>query len=412
LFSLDHHNGEMDKQNSGPPSKTPKSPKRKTSDSAATNRGPSGPVVAAAAARRTRTVRSFPASSFEEALNFAKVILDFGSGQPVRRVLIFDHIGKSPESGPSRQLVTNANKYNLIKGGFAAEQLELTADGKIACDDQVQPRERMRARVQLGILGIEPFAALYGKFKELRLPARAALIDAVKNNGVSPDAAEEAVDTFIVNLRFVGLLKTLSGADRIITIEHSLDEAPPSLAGASFSDPVRSNSQLITTDAAHFETMAFYITPIGEKDSESRRHSDLFLGSIIEPALEPLKLTVLRADKIDQPGVITNQVLEYLFKARLVIADLSFHNPNVFYELAIRHMLQKPVVQLMRAADKVPFDVNQVRTIIIDTTDIYTLTPQIDAYRSQVAAQVRRALDAPEAVDNPLTALLSTLKGV
>lgn len=393
------------------PAKKPLRTKKPAADAAkVTGASVSDAALQAAVAKRTRTVRTFPASSFEEALNFAKSILEFGSGQPVRRVLIFDHIGKSPESGPSRQLVTNANKYNLIKGSFAAEQLELTADGKMACDDQVQPRERARARVQLAILGIEPFAALYNKFKELRLPARAALIDAVKDSGVSADACEEAVDTFIVNLRFVGLLKTLSGADRIITVEHLLDETPSNSIGASSPALIKSGSALITGQAAQFETMAFYITPIGEPGSESRKHSDLFLGSIIEPALEPLNLKVMRADKIDQPGVITNQVLEYLFKARLVIADLSFHNPNVFYELAIRHMLQKPVVQLIRAADKVPFDVNQVRSIIIDTTDIYTLTPQIDAYRSQVAAQVRRALDAPEAVDNPLTGLLSGLK--
>src|SRR5262249_5776150 len=147
---------------------------------------------------------------------------------------------------------------------------------------------------------------------------------------------------------------------------------------------------------AHFETMAFYITPIGEPGTEQRQHSDLFLGSIVEPALESLKLTVVRADKIDRPGVITKQVIEYLMKARLVIADLSYHNPNVFYELAVRHMLKKPVVQLMRSLDKIPFDVNQVRTISIDTTSIYTLTPKLDAYRAEIATQVRRALENPE----------------
>jgi hypothetical protein len=127
------------------------------------------------------------------------------------------------------------------------------------------------------------------------------------------------------------------------------------------------------------------------------------LGSIIEPALEPLKLSVVRADKIDRPGIITKQVIEYLMKARLVIADLSYHNPNVFYELAVRHMLRKPVVQIMRVADPIPFDVNQVRTITIDTSSIYTLTPKIDAYRAEIAAQVRRALENPESVDTPLS---------
>jgi len=112
---------------------------------------------------------------------------------------------------------------------------------------------------------------------------------------------------------------------------------------------------------------------------------------------------VVRADAIDKPGTITRQIIEYLLKSRLVIADLSFHNPNVFYELALRHAMRLPVVQLIRASDRVPFDLNQIRTIRIDTSDIYALVPKIDTYRSEIASQVRRALDDPDSVDNPIT---------
>src|SRR5690606_3234995 len=104
--------------------------------------------------------------------------------------------------------------------------------------------------------------------------------------------AEEAVDTFIVNLRFVGLLQTLSGAERIVTVEHLLDSLPSSprqasaLPGGIVSLPHNGkSSSLITAEQANFESMCFYVTPIGEDDSEQRRHSDLFLGSIVEPAL-------------------------------------------------------------------------------------------------------------------------------
>jgi hypothetical protein len=78
---------------------------------------------------RKRVSRSFPASSFEETLEFAKAIFRVGSGNPVRRLTLFNEIGKSPESGPSRQLITNASKYELIKGNYKSEQLELTPDG-------------------------------------------------------------------------------------------------------------------------------------------------------------------------------------------------------------------------------------------------------------------------------------------
>jgi hypothetical protein len=94
--------------------------------------------------------------------------------------------------------------------------------------------------------------------------------------------------------------------------------------------------------------------------------------------------------------------------ARVVVADLSFHNPNVFYEVALRHACRKPVVQLIRAVDRIPFDLDQFRTIVIDTTDIYSLVPQIETYRSEIANQVRRALEGTGDVENPLTVFFPT----
>ena len=156
-----------------------------------------------------------------------------------------------------------------------------------------------------------------------------------------------------------------------------------------------SHSQdLITQDHAHFQTTCFYITAIGDDGSEHRKHSDLFLGNILEPALATFGLNVIRADGIDKPGMITRQVIEYILRSRLVIADLSFHNPNVFYELALRHATRLPIVQIIRAGDLIPFDIHQMRTIVIDNRDIYSLVPKIETYRSEIASQVRRALEA------------------
>lgn len=362
------------------------------------------------AVKRKRTQRPFPACSFEESFDFAKELFNYGSGKSVRRLSFFDHLQKSPESGPSRQLVTNSNKYGLIKGGAAAEQLELTTDGIKALDEDLPVRDQLKAKIQLAIGQIEPFSKLYERFSGNKLPARAALVDAAKEFDISTDLAEEAVDTFVVNLRFLGLLQTLSGAERIVTKDHLLDSLPASPIGnASVTTNLSAVTQtkmgtgLLTSEHAHFETTCFYVTPIGEEDSEQRKHSDLFLGSIVEPALEQLGLKVVRADAIDKPGTITRQIVEYLLKSRLVIADLSFHNPNVFYELAIRHAVRLPVVQLIRASDRVPFDLNQIRTIKIDTSDIYSLVPKIDTYRAEIGNQVRRALEDPDSVDNPLT---------
>ena len=275
-----------------------------------------------------------------------------------------------------------------------------------------------RARISLAIEGVDLFNALYNRLLGNKLPLRAALIDAAKDEGVGEDLAEEAIDTFVINLRFVGLLQTLSGAERVVSIEHYLDTLPgKGLASAQveFNKPRQDQARseggaLVTAAKAEFDTTCFYITAIGEEGSEQRQHSDLFVSSIVEPALESFGLKLIRADAIDKPGTITRQIIDYILQSRLVIADLSFHNPNVFYELAIRHAARLPVVQIARTQERLPFDVNQMRTVRIDTSDIYTLVPKLETHRAELSSQVRRALENPEAVANPLSTFYPALR--
>ena len=276
----------------------------------------------------------------------------------------------------------------------------------------------------MAILRIPPFAALYERFTDVRLPARAVLIDALKELQVRSDAAEEGVDTFIVNLRFVGLLQTLSGAERIVGVDHLLDALPVTAVASQVLNELPSEGSLAVSRSistsepgdpfasgeAEFETTCFYIAPIGEEDSEQRRHSDLFLANIVEPALATFKLSVVRADRIGKSGMITRQVIEYLLRSRLVIADRSFHNPNVFYELALSHAVRLPIVQLIRAEDRLPFDIHQMRTVVIDNRDIYSLVPKLETYRSEIANQVRRALEAAAEADTPISVFFPSFK--
>jgi hypothetical protein len=77
--------------------------------------------------------------------------------------------------------------------------------------------------------------------------------------------------------------------------------------------------------------------------------------------------------------------------------------------MAVRHATRKPVIQISRRADPLPFDVGQVRTIVIDTTDIYSLVPKLATYKSEVAAHARAALSEGESTSNPLTVFLPGL---
>ena len=110
------------------------------------------------------------------------------------------------------------------------------------------------------------------------------------------------------------------------------------------------------------------ISPIGEPNSSTRRQSDQVLRHIIRPAVEPAYKAV-RADEIAEPGLITSQIMQHVIEDDLVISDLTDLNPNVLYELAVRHAILKPFVQIITNGQAIPFDVSGNRTVFFDLKD-------------------------------------------
>ena len=82
---------------------------------------------------------------------------------------------------------------------------------------------------------------------------------------------------------------------------------------------------------------------------------------LIKPVLEDLSIDCIRADEIKHSGVIDVPMYEWLYKADLVIADISTANANAIYELGVRHAL-KPYTTIVIAEDKLiyPFDLNHI----------------------------------------------------
>lgn len=143
----------------------------------------------------------------------------------------------------------------------------------------------------------------------------------------------------------------------------------------------------------------FFIAPIGDEGSDQRKHSDMLLEYVVAPAALEAGLDVpVRADHISKPGIITNQIIERLVEDDLVIADLSLHNPNVFYELAVRHAVQKPIIQLISKGERIPFDVSPVRTIefVLDLEGAKKA-------KEALVAQINECIANGGKVENPLS---------
>lgn len=361
---------------------------------------------------RTRTTRPYPASSFADALELGGAIMTFAAGERVRRLTLLEKMQKSDTSSTTRMMITNSGKYSITTGSYVAEYLELTPKGLIVVNPQSSERDRRRAAFDLAIDGIAPFKVLYEHYRGKRLPEREMIKDVLRDSGTEAGDLDECVDTFIVNVKYLGLLRTIGGAETLVTIDQVLEELPNEVAFAGIVGMAAASPRVaidatkraeVEVGAVDWKRTCFYITPIGSDDSVERKHADLFMSSLVQPALEELGLIVVRADHIGEPGMITSQILEYLKRSRLAIADLSYLNPNVFYEVALRHALRLPVVQIIRKADRLPFDVNQARTLVFDTSDIYSLVPRLQTYRAEIATQARKALDDPESVGNPVS---------
>lgn len=106
----------------------------------------------------------------------------------------------------------------------------------------------------------------------------------------------------------------------------------------------------------------FIITPIGDDTDPIRRHIEGIIDAAIIPALgDQYKIVV--AHKISEPGSITKQVIDAVYNSKLVIANLTNRNPNVMYELGLRHATGKPVIMIAERGTSLPSDIIMERTI-------------------------------------------------
>ena len=143
----------------------------------------------------------------------------------------------------------------------------------------------------------------------------------------------------------------------------------------------------------------FVIAPIGESGSETRKRSDIILKYVIAPVAEHCGYTALRADQISEPGLITSQVIQHIIDDPLVIADLTERNPNVFYELAIRHALRKPLVQIIKKGEQIPFDVAGTRTIPVDHQDLES----VEEAKSDIIKQIDSIEKNDHDIETPIS---------
>lgn len=105
--------------------------------------------------------------------------------------------------------------------------------------------------------------------------------------------------------------------------------------------------------------MCFIIMPFGG-------WFDYYYETIYYPAIEAAGLKPRRADDLYRPSAIVHDIWALTQQAKVILADLSAKNPNVFYELGLAHAIAKPVILVTESMEDVPFDLRALRVLVYD----------------------------------------------
>jgi O-acetyl-ADP-ribose deacetylase (regulator of RNase III) len=137
----------------------------------------------------------------------------------------------------------------------------------------------------------------------------------------------------------------------------------------------------------------FVIMPFGKKKDVDGTEVDFdyVYHELIEKAVEELGVECDRCDEIIDTGSIHKKMFRGIFDAEVAVVDITSLNPNVFYELGVRHALHKHITLVIRRNSNlpIPFNINGLNIVgyEIGTSD------QIESYRKKIREHIENGLE-------------------
>ena len=168
----------------------------------------------------------------------------------------------------------------------------------------------------------------------------------MRDFGVSRERVPTFIEVFTANLTYLKAFAANAEGAPVVS------PAAASTAGDALAPSVSSESEGVR----EFLDTCFVLMPFGEWFD--RYYKEIYAPAIKEAGFEPL-----RADSLFNSGSVIEQIWQQIRKAKALLADLTGKNPNVFYELAVRHAVRKPVIHLLEIGQEIPFDVANVRAV-------------------------------------------------
>ena len=150
----------------------------------------------------------------------------------------------------------------------------------------------------------------------------------------------------------------------------------------------------------------FVIMPISDTDGYKRGHWQDVYNHLIKPAVEKAGYIPERADEIRSANLIAVDIIKRICEYPMAVCDLSSCNPNVFYELGIRHSMKLPVVLIKDTKTNNPFDIKDIRYVEYDEGLSVAEIPSIHEQLTATITQTNEDFQQGEGFFNSLFTFL------
>jgi hypothetical protein len=339
---------------------------------------------------------TFPKNTLEDAIRVAKAIEEKNAGNPIPAQDVAVAVGfRQSSDWRFLDLLRSANQYGLVTGSGSTATIHLAPLGQDVVAPS-SPGQRSEALLR-AFRSVKEFEAVEKHYGGKRIPEDEFFLNTLTRDfNIPRDRVEHFAKIFLENLRYLRAFTAEPKASDLTSasIESAVTTTPPEKVPS----PLVSKEPRVR----EFLDTCFVMMPFGAWFD--RYYAEIYVPAIKEAGFEPV-----RADELFTTGSVVEQIWEQIEKAKLLLADLSGKNPNVFYELGLAHAARQPVVFTASELEDVPFDLRHLRVIIYDIRE-----PEWAArLRNSVADYLRNAAKEPgKSIPHPFRKMVEEAEGV
>ncbi len=317
-------------------------------------------VKAADAQANRVSAEALPRRSLELSVEVATTLRSIFAGQSTSFDELAKAMGTTRNNVNFKYLVWSSVSYGIVNAEGASQnrKYSLAETGRKIVAENI-PGEGQEAKIK-AVLTPTVLSKFFTDYNGHPIPPTTHLGNVLEDRfNVPRERTKEAIEIILANGKYSGILEDQGeGNPPVVGLRGVPTAEQPTEAEIEPKSARESAGGAKTAQVGGWEKTCFYITPIGDEGTEPRRHADMMLKHVVRPVFEKEGFTVIRADEIAKSGIISKQVFEHLANAKVCVADLSFHNPNAFYELGVRHAFLLPTIQLIHKNRSIPFDVS------------------------------------------------------